>query len=199
MKDFTAPLETARPRCSRQLEAFSPKLGRRVRLFDHRSFRQWLRLEADPAVVAFCERPARLRPQPDARLVDFWVRRRDSEAMLLLDPVPQEAIAAQVQSVDTHVVPAAELAAAGIWIGNWQRMLPVVTATWSLVPKALTKAVLRRVQEPTPLASVERELSHGDPSLVRGAVYDLLRTGRIAAASLHAQPLTLHTVLEPVA
>ena len=199
MKDFTAPLETARPRGSRLLEAFSPKLGRRVRLFDHRSFRQWLRLEADPAVVAFCERPARLRPQPDARLVDFWVRLRDGEAMLLLEPAPQEAVPSQIEGVDIRIVPAAELAAAGIWIGNWQRMLPVVTATRSLVPRTLTKAVLKRIQEPTPLASVERELSHGDPSLVRGAVYDLLRTGRIAAVSLHAQPLTLHTVLEPVA
>ena len=40
MQDFTAPLETARPRGSRLLEAFSPKLGRHVRLFDYRSFRQ---------------------------------------------------------------------------------------------------------------------------------------------------------------
>jgi hypothetical protein len=199
MKDFAAPLETARPRGSRLLEAFSPKLGRRVRLFDHRSFRQWLRLEADPAVLAFCERPARLRAQPDARLVDFWVGRRDGEAMLLLAPRPQEAVPSQVDGVSIHIVPAAELAAAGIWIANWQRMLPVVTATRSLVPKAVTKAVLQRVHEPTPLATVERDLSRGDPSLVRGAIYDLLRTGRIAVASLHVQPLTLHTLLEPLA
>jgi hypothetical protein len=198
MQDFTAPLETARPRGSRLLEAFSPKLGRRMRLFDYRSFRQWLRLEADPTVLAFCERPARLGPQPDARLVDFWIRRHDGEAMLLLEPAP-EAGPPQVEGVDLRVIPAAELAAAGLWIANWQRMLPVITATWSLVPKALTKAVLKRVHEPTPLSSVERELSRGDPSLVRGAVYDLLRTGRIASASLHVQPLTLHTVLEPVA
>lgn len=197
MKDFTAPLETARPRGSRLLEAFSSKLGRHVRLFDYRSFRQWLRLEADPAVLAFCERPARLWPQPDARLVDFWFRHRDGEVMLLLEPAPQEAVAPQIEGVNIHIVSAAELAAAGIWIANWQRMLPVVTATRSLVPKALTKAVLERVHEPAPLATVERGLSRGDPSLVRGAIYDLLRTGRISAPSLHAQPLTLHTLLEP--
>ena len=118
--------------------------------------------------------------------------------MLLLEPAP-EAGPSRVEGVDLRVIPAAELAAAGPWIANWQRMLPVVTATRSLVPKALTRAVLQRIHEPTPLSSVERELSRGDPSLVRGAVYDLLRTGRIAAASLHVQPLTLHTVLEPVA
>lgn len=199
MKDFAAPLEMARPRGSRLLEAFSPKLGRRVRLFDHRNFRQWLCLEADPAVVAFCESPARLGARPDARLVDFWVRRRDGDSMLLLEPAPREAVTAQVEGVDLRIVPAAELAAAAIWTANWQRMLPVVTATRSLVPRALSKAVLDRVREPTPLAVVERHLFGGDPSLVRGAIYDLLRIGRISAPSLHTQPLTLHTLLEPVA
>lgn len=199
MKDFAAPLEMARPRGSRLLEAFSPKLGRRVRLFDHRSFRQWLCLEADPAVVAFCERPARLGARPDARLIDFWVRRRDGDSMLLLEPTPREAVTAQVEGVDLRIVPAAELAAAALWTANWQRMLPVVTATRSLVPRALSKAVLDRVREPTPLAVVERHLSRGDPSLVREAIYDLLRTGRISAPSLHTQPLTLHTLLEPAA
>ena len=197
MKDFTAPLEMARPRGSRLLEAFSPKLGRHVRLFDYRSFRQWLRLEADPVILAFCERPARLGPQPDTRLVDFWIRHRDGDAMLLLEPAPQEAMPPQIEGVDIRIVPAAELAAAGIWIANWQRMLPVVTATRSFVPRALTKAVLQRVHEPAPLATVEHALSRGDPSLVRGAIYDLLRTGRLGAPSLHTQPLTLHTLLEP--
>jgi hypothetical protein len=200
MKDFAAPLESARPRGSRLLEAFSPKLGRRVRLFDHRSFRQLLRLEADASVFAFCERPARLRPQSDAPLVDFWVRRGDAESMLLLEPaLPQDAIPREVEGVAVHIVSAAEIAADGVWISNWQRMLPVVIATRSLIPKTLTKAVLQRIDAPTPLASVERELSRGDPCLVRGAIFEQLRIGRIAASSLRTQPLTLHTLLEPAA
>jgi len=62
MKDFTtrfhAPLEVARPRGCRLLEAFSPKLTRPIRLFERASFEQWIRLEADPAVLSLCERPA---------------------------------------------------------------------------------------------------------------------------------------------
>ena len=53
-----------------------------------------------------------------------------------------------VDGVSVRVVPAAELAAHGVWIANWQRMLPVVNATRSLVPKALTEAVLQRIDEP---------------------------------------------------
>ena len=35
---------------ARLIEGYSAKLQRRVRLFDHSSFAQWIRLEADPAV-----------------------------------------------------------------------------------------------------------------------------------------------------
>ena len=45
---FGSPVDVPRPRGARLLEAFSPKLGRRVRLFDHAAFEQWIQLEADP-------------------------------------------------------------------------------------------------------------------------------------------------------
>jgi hypothetical protein len=75
MKDFTArfraPLEMTRPRGCRLLEAFSPKLARPIRVFDHARFEQWIRLEADPAVLSLCERPTRLGINHDGRLIDF--------------------------------------------------------------------------------------------------------------------------------
>ena len=33
---YSAPISTARPRASRLIEAYSPKLGRRIQLFDHK-------------------------------------------------------------------------------------------------------------------------------------------------------------------
>lgn len=81
---YAAPLDVARPRGARLLEAFSLKLGRRVRLFDRASFDQWVRLEADSQVVSLCERPARLGSTPDARLIDFWVLHRDGEQFLFI-------------------------------------------------------------------------------------------------------------------
>ena len=119
--------------------------------------------------------------------------------MLVLEPGAQDAVEGQAEGVAVRIVTAAEMAAHGVWIANWERMLPVVNATRSLVSGALTRAVLQRLHEPTPLATVERELSRGDPCLVRGVIFDLLRTGRIGAPSLHVQPLTLHTMLEPAA
>jgi len=39
----------------------------------------------------------------------------------------------------------------------------------------------------------------GDPPIVRGAVFELLRTGQLRAPSLQTETLSLHTLLEPAA
>lgn len=195
---FAAPLDAPRPRGARLLEAFSPKLGRRVRLFDHACFEQWIRLEADPSVQWLCERPARLGVARDARLIDFWVQRCEGEQLLLVDRAAEPA-PETVGGLPVHRVATAELAAAAMWVANWQRMLPVVNATRSLVPKGLAHSVLRFVRAPSALSLIEHQFSMGDPPLVRGVIFELLRTGQLQAPSLHNQPLSLHTLLEPAA
>jgi hypothetical protein len=200
MKDFAArfgsPIPATRPRGARLLEAYSPKLIRRVRFFDHLAFWQWIRLEADPAVSTFCERPARVDRRPDACLIDFWVQRASTEKLLLIE----SRYDLPVQDVDglaVDVVPLAELAAARMWISNWARMLPVISATRSLVPKSLTHVLLGRVVESQPLARLERDLLGSDAAIVRGAVFELLRIGQLRAPTLHRQPLDLHLMVEP--
>jgi hypothetical protein len=79
---FSAPMSTARPRSARLLTGFSPKLARTVRAFDHVGFDQWIRLEADPAVIAFCEHPRCVGAAGDGHLIDFWVACRDHEELL---------------------------------------------------------------------------------------------------------------------
>lgn len=200
MKDssarFAAPLETVRPRGGRLIEGFSVKLQRRVRLFSHSSFAQWIRLEADPSVLAFCERPARAGPGPASRLIDFWVQRADEDAMLLL--AEREDVPSQLHGMGMRVVGDAELAAASIWIGNWSRMLPVINATRTVLPPSILRSVVTHVREVMSLGRLEQELSFGNPSLARGAIFEQLRSGAIRAPSLHTQPIGLHTLLEPV-
>jgi len=149
--------------------------ARAVCAFDHGLW-QWVRLETDPQITSFCEHPVRLGKADDARLIDFWVQRGDSEELLLLDR--DRAINKIPESLDgiaLRLVPAAELAAAGAWITNWLRMLPVITATRGLVPKSLLRAATNLVREPVALSLVEHELAVGDPSLVRGASDDALK------------------------
>ena len=195
---FSLPISAPRPRGARLLTAFSPTLGRAVRSFDHHGLWQWVRLETDPQITSFCEHPVRLGKADDARLIDFWVQRGDAEELLVLDrDRATDKIPESLDGIALRLVPAAELAAAGTWITNWLRMLPVITATRGLVPKSLLRAATNLVREPVALSLVEHELAVGDPSLVRGAIFELLRTGRLLAPSLHSQALSLHTTIEP--
>jgi len=81
---FRCAVSAARPRGQRLIEAYSLKLGRRVQCFGDAAFRQWIRLEADPSVELFCERPTFLHVANERRLADFWVRQGASELFLML-------------------------------------------------------------------------------------------------------------------
>ena len=131
---YAAPLDVARPRGARLLEAFSLKLSRRIRLFDRANFDQWVRLEADPPVLSLCERPARLGPASDARLIDFWVLRRDGEQLLLIDdagPALQT-----FEGMPVRRVTAAELAASAVWIANCSECCPSSRCVGPCCPQA---------------------------------------------------------------
>jgi hypothetical protein len=57
LRRYSVRLPQSRPKGAQVLEGYSPKLGRRVQLFDYASFSVWIGLEADPTVNTFCERP----------------------------------------------------------------------------------------------------------------------------------------------
>ncbi|VTU45419.1 hypothetical protein SRS16P2_00138 (plasmid) [Variovorax sp. SRS16] len=193
---FSTPLDAPRPRGSPMLEGFSPKLGRRVRLFNRSTFRQWVRLEVDPAVLSLCERPVRSSPAPGSRVVDFWVQRDAGEQLLLVDD-EQDELAPTASDIPVQRVAAADLAAAATLIDNWQRMLPTIVSTRAWHSGALADSVQECVREPMALSRLERAFAMGDPPVVRGAVFELLRKGRLIAPSLHSQPLTPDTIFGP--
>jgi hypothetical protein len=185
MKDFSAgfstPLDLPRSRGARLIEAFSAKLERRVQFFDHATFGQWIRFEADPTVLSMCERPRRVGTNPDSCVVDFWVRRAGDEELVVLETATSVRLPPQVDGLALHTVTLAELAAAAMWISNWQRMLPVINATRGLLPKRLLKSIAQGVRQPTALGRLEHEFSISDPAVVRGALFELVRTGRLVA------------------
>jgi hypothetical protein len=114
-----------------------------------------------------------------------------------LSTLPTRVTAGDATTCIRRGIGAAELAAASIWISNWCCMLPVINSTRTLVPTALLRSVLDHVFGPVPLGRLVHDLSLGDPSLVRGAIFEHLRRGRIRAPSLHTQLNGQHTVLEP--
>jgi hypothetical protein len=172
---------------------------RRTHTYDQACFQQWIRLEADPSVSTFCERPARIGPDPTSPLISFWESRKQAqEFVVLITGQRQVDLPNEHDGKPLRVVTLPELSAASIWIGNWQRMLPVINCSVNLVTPALKRSVLALCNPSITLLTVERELTKMQQMLVRTAVFDLLRTGGLAAPSLHTQKLSLHTLLEPI-
>jgi len=92
-------------------------------------------------------------------LIDFWVQRGGSEELLLLDRDRAiNKIPESLDSIALRLGSAAELAAAGTWITNWLRMLPVITATRGLVPKSLLRAATNLVRDPSRFRSLSTNL-----------------------------------------
>ena len=195
---FQSAVSSTRPRGARVIEAYSPKLGRRLHSFGEDVFRQWIRLEADPMVVAFCERPAYLGAGDEKRLADFWVRKADRELLLVLDAENQITSLA-IGDIDLAVrtVQTVELAAARVWVGNWERILPVIGSCRQYIAQSLQNSILKFVAEPMPLARIEQEFVTGDPTLVRASVFRLLHQGKLQAPQLHTEPLSYLTFFQP--
>ena len=191
---YSHGVSVPRRRGQRQLIGYSPKLKRRVTHLSHAAFEAWLVLEADPQVVAFCERPLLIETTEGSRLADFWVRLEDHEEFALIDDDSQnEEVAIEGATLPLRYITRAELAAARIWVNNWEQMLPVINANAGLERKDLNKSVLQFLSTPQCLMDIEREYTVGDPSAVRACVFELLRTGQVTASSLRTEPLRMTT------
>ncbi|MFS8978887.1 hypothetical protein PO002_31045 [Cupriavidus necator] len=192
------PIAVARPYGAHRLEAFSPKLNRRIVLYRRQAFDLWITIESDPKVREFCERPGYIQFRGKRGLADFLVTYPDRQELVILpDPIVggDAKPLANLDAGDRNVrlVHAAELAASRIWVDNWQRMLPCIVATRGLLPASLLRLVKDFVATPQPLFAIERELSKSDSILVRAAVFQLLHEGRVTAPELRTDTLSLST------
>lgn len=193
------PLTLPRPRGAHRYDVFSPKLGRRLTLYRRCAFEAWLMLEADPAARTFCERPGFMVVAGQRYVVDFWARSDDHEYLVLLSETtpatdrPQSRPDFDPEAFAVRHIDAAERAAARVWTGNWQRMLPVLIAARGHVKPSMLGAIERFLESPQSLMTIEREFSTGDPSIVRAAAFELLHRGRIQALELHTESLSFLT------
>jgi hypothetical protein len=195
--NFQSAVVSARPRGVRVIEAYSPKLGRRLQCFGEHVFGQWIRLEADPSVQTFCERPVYL-DLAGKRLADFWVRQDDREMLIVVnDESPTSTITIGNAELEILSIPPAELAAARIWIGNWERMLPAMTACRQQITPSFQQSILKFIREPMQISRIEQEFGTGEPTLVRAAVFNLLHNGKVQAPQLHTEPLSFRTCFQP--
>ncbi|WP_241023769.1 hypothetical protein [Burkholderia sp. Ac-20365] len=193
------PVALVRPRGAHWIEAFSPKLNRRLTLYRRCAFDQWILIETDPTVRTFCERPGYVEADGQRQLVDFWIALSDRQELIVLpgavikDGTEYDFGSRDDEAASVRAVSYTDLAAARMWIDNWKRMLPSIVVTRDLMSAALLDAVQCFISGPQSLLAIEREFSGGDPILARAAAFWLLYAGRASASELWSDALSLMT------
>jgi hypothetical protein len=86
-------------------------------------------LEADPAVIACCERPGFIQSEGKRYLADFLVRCFDRQQLVILfdllsEPSVKPNAVLDNPGLTVRSVQSSEIAASRAWIANWNRMRP---------------------------------------------------------------------------
>jgi len=186
----------------RRLEVFSPKLARRLSLSSYDAWRCWLALEANPAVLAFCERPARLAGSASP-ILDFWVSLRDQpdgEFWRLVGDPDESASGSDAADLPQHVhgrplrpITAALLSSLAIPLANWAQILPFLVSFRGNRQPLLEQSIVVELASWTALGTLLERFAEYDAAAVQASVFWLIAGGRVLSPDLASAPLTRST------
>jgi len=108
-------------------------------------------------------------------MVDFWVLQEGREALLIVAAENQPSMTTiDDAELPVYSIPFAELAAARIWISNWERMLPAISSCRLQIAPSLLRSIQKFVDEPMQLSRIEQQFG--------GALRSSYRTYRTLSA-----------------
>lgn len=205
---FRKAATSVRPYGSHRYDVFGRKIGRRLTLFGRQALQQWLRLEADPFVTTYCERPLLVPGATTGRAADFWVG-MDNGELLYLNARPAEvtlvaegcelfpALEAWTRacSITLRIILPDELDHSDTLCANRLTMLQYVAASNAAVSAGLVSSVLSACDGGVSLGELEQRCDGLDPAVVRTAVFSLMLSGRLACPTIALQPLGAHSHL----
>lgn len=204
---FSRPLLFVRGPARRRIEVFSPKLARRLSLASYAGWQLWLALEANPLVLTFCERPARL-DAANSRVIDFWVQLRSpasSEFWLLDDEGHSDEIEVagtpaaqndatirpeQVRGLPIRRVAPTDLRDWAIPVANWARILPYLVVWGRFSDIVLAQAIVVYLERSHTLDQIMAHCADHDPPMVEAALYWLVANARVLSPDLAVSPLS---------
>lgn len=207
---FHKPADNHRPYHSHRFEVWSPKLRRRITFFRELSLEVWTLLEADPAVLVFCERPIVVKGEKRNTVVDFWVQRTDREEILILPRTTKGKVSksSSADPIDPHLsawsksneiiareIPLDEIRANRTLITNWKTILHYLAANLTLIQPGDSLRIRQLIPtgKEISLADIQLKCSDDDPILLRTAVFDLLQKGVVRSDDLRTAVLNPST------
>lgn len=201
---FQKAVTPSRPHGSHRFDVFGPKIGRRLTLFGREALQLWLRMEADPQVVTYCERPMRISGR--SRAADFWVETNVGEQLYLIARLPPGPSAGQgacpcpcpcpaleawglARSIALRVISPDDLNDSEMLCQNRLTMLQYVAARPLATVAESRTTILSACESGLSLAVLERQFEQIDPAVVRTTAFSLILQDRLACPTIASQPL----------
>jgi len=207
---FTAAADNTRPFKSHRYDVFGVKIGRRLTLFGDQALSAFIALEADPSVIAYCERPVVIKDLKPKRVVDFWVKRASGEELWFLlrpsertwrsDPkAPTVAFNAWAEASDLSIVlhVPEDLGLTGEARRNWGEILRYLGANSRFVQAELAERIYLMCGDGRTIGEIQTLLADEDPILVRTAIFQHIHEGRIQIPSIHMSAIGADTLVVP--
>ncbi|MFM0671569.1 hypothetical protein [Paraburkholderia sediminicola] len=206
---FLRAVNNARPHGAHRYDLFGPKIGRRLTLFGRLAFDLWVRLESDPHVVTYCERPLCIPDAKPSRVVDFWVRTRHDERLCVVLRIAEWTSVARghslfpafqswsrASSLELQIIHPQDLDDPQVLRENRIMMLRYLVSGHARPVDGLMPGVLVACSNGATLAELERQFAEADPMLVRSAAFRLVLDGQVRCPTLALKPLGPRTRLE---
>jgi hypothetical protein len=196
---YTRAVPFSRPVGRRRIEVFSPKIGRRLSLGGYDAFRTWLVIEANPHIVAFCERPTYV-DGPRGSVIDFWVQLRGAPAgefwMVEGPPRPSPPVDSALperplllHGLAVRHICRADLIAWAIPIANWARITPYLVSHRRYRDALLEQQIMAFLNQDESVDSVLAHFPQRDETTVQAALFQLLADGRVTSPDLAIEPM----------
>jgi hypothetical protein len=201
---YTHPLPLNRATLRRRREVFSPKLGRRASLGSDDAWSCWLTLEANPLVLRFCERPARVAGSHSA-MIDFWVQlkgERHGEFWWIQRdgaqahessagrPASSRALPLQLHERRVRQITAEAIASWAVPLGNWAQIVPYLVSFRGCRDPLLEQSIAVLLSRAVSLDGVIGHFAHHAASQVQAALFQLVADGRVLCPDLATSPLS---------
>jgi hypothetical protein len=207
---FVRAIDDERPYAAHRYDVFGYKIGRRLTLFGHHVLNLWLQLEFDHHVLAYCERPLRIRDTQPDRTVDFWVRASDGDRFLILlrgaelrsrDLQPKRFAGfdswANQERAALRLVTPQETRVNVPLFENRASILQHVAVARAYVTEEMKRQVLAQCKRGATLAELESDPSFADAMLARAAAFMLLLDDRLNCPTLASAPLSRGSRMVP--
>lgn len=185
-------------------QAYSPKLGRKVKLFSDLEYHHWILVEATPEIVTFCEQPIKMLSRVEGRdrasYIDMWVQWRNGSeqyrelkyakdiAQVDNKPILRRQLAIQEAWCKRHgvehlVVTDEQVHANKLLLRNWRVILSILANAKDVDFRKLQPTILRIVESEGKISigKLQSKFVGTTETSFQAAIFDLIQRGLINA------------------